>query len=106
IKAAEEFILGHLTSTIRVADIASAVGISVPTLNRAFRKRYGYGPKAFVKLRRLERVQSELLSADPMETTVTEIAGHYGFWHLSQFASDYQKQFGELPSHTLKRRQG
>lgn len=103
VKPAEEFILGHLDTPIRVADIAAAVGVSVPTLNRAFRKCHGMGPKAFVKRRRLDRVRSELRRADPEATSVTEIATKYAFWHLSQFASDYQKQFGELPSMTLRR---
>ena len=104
VKSAEEFILGHLNSAIRVADIASAVGISVPTLNRAFRKCHGVGPKAFVKRRRLEQVRRELIAADFKETTVTKLAIKYGFWHLSLFASDYQRHFGELPSQTLRRR--
>lgn len=26
----------------------------------------------------------------------------HGYWHMSQFASDYRRMFGELPSDTLK----
>lgn len=103
VKPAEEFILGHLDTPLRVADIAAAVGVSVPTLNRAFRKCHGMGPKAFVKRRRLDRVRSELLRAYPRETTVTAIATKHGFWHLSQFAGDYRKAFHEAPSETLRR---
>lgn len=102
-KPAEEFILGHLQGTLRLVDVAAAVGISVPTLNRAFRKLHGIGPKAFIKQRRLDGVRSELLRADPGQTTVTETATKYAFGHLSQFAADYRKQFGELPSQTLRR---
>ncbi len=103
VKPAEEFILGHLDTPIRVTDIAAAVGISVPTLNRAFRKCHGMGPKAFVKRRRLDRVRSELLRADPRATTVTAIAAKHAFWHMSQFAADYKRAFGEAPSETLRR---
>ncbi len=103
VKPAEEFILGHLETAICVADIAIAVGVSVPTLNRAFRQCHGMGPKAFVKLRRLDRVRSELLRADPQATTVTLIATKYAFWHMSQFAADYKRAFGEAPSETLRR---
>jgi AraC-like DNA-binding protein len=28
----------------------------------------------------------------------------YGFLHLGRFSDSYRKQFGELPSDTLKRR--
>jgi AraC family ethanolamine operon transcriptional activator len=34
--------------------------------------------------------------------TIQDIASHWGFWHLSQFAQDYKHLFGELPSATLK----
>jgi len=104
VKPAEEFILGHLNSALRVVDIAAAVGISVPTLNRAFRKCHGMGPKAFIKQRRLDRVRSELLRADPQSTTVTAVATRFAFGHLSQFAADYKKVFHESPSETLRRR--
>ena len=86
-----------------VADIAAAVGVSVPTLNRAFRQCHGVGPKAFVKLRRLERIRGELMKAEPQTTSVTEIATAHGFWHLSQFAADYKKAFHETPSQTVRR---
>ena len=102
VRPAEEYILGQLDSPLRVADIAAAVGISVPTLNRAFRKCHGMGPKAFVKRRRLDRVRSELLRADPEATSVTKIATKYAFWHLSQFAADYKRAFHESPSDTLR----
>jgi AraC-like DNA-binding protein len=104
VKPAEEFILGRLDTPLRVTDIAAAVGVSVPTLNRAFRKCHGIGPKAFVKQRRLDCVRSELLGADPQTTTVTAIATKYAFWHLSQFAVDYKRAFQEAPSDTLRRR--
>jgi AraC family ethanolamine operon transcriptional activator len=35
--------------------------------------------------------------------TILEIANQWGFQHMSSFAADYKKQFGELPSETLKR---
>ncbi|MCZ0400693.1 hypothetical protein OZI03_24655, partial [Escherichia coli] len=28
----------------------------------------------------------------------------WGFWHLGQFATDYQRLFNEKPSETLSRR--
>jgi len=29
------------------------------------------------------------------------IANQYGFWHMGQFAKDYNNLFGELPSETI-----
>ncbi|MFV2073945.1 MAG: helix-turn-helix domain-containing protein, partial [Thermoanaerobaculales bacterium] len=36
-------------------------------------------------------------------TLVTDVANSWGFWHMGQFAADYRRQFGELPSETLRR---
>ncbi|MCK5375915.1 MAG: helix-turn-helix domain-containing protein, partial [Acidobacteria bacterium] len=33
---------------------------------------------------------------------VTDVANNWGFWHMGQFAADYRKMFGELPSQTLQ----
>jgi AraC family ethanolamine operon transcriptional activator len=33
---------------------------------------------------------------------VQDVAAAWGFWHLSQFATDYRKLFGMRPSETLK----
>jgi len=35
--------------------------------------------------------------------TVGDVAARWGFWHLSRFAADYSRLFGELPSATRAR---
>jgi len=30
------------------------------------------------------------------------VANAWGFWHMGQFARDYRRLFGELPSDTLR----
>ena len=40
---------------------------------------------------------------DPSTTRVTDVANEWGFWHLGQFAADYRRHFGELPSETFER---
>jgi AraC family ethanolamine operon transcriptional activator len=32
---------------------------------------------------------------------VHEVAQRWGFWHTGEFAADYCRLFGELPSQTL-----
>lgn len=36
--------------------------------------------------------------------TVKDAAMQWGFWHLGQFATDYQQLFAEKPSLTLHQR--
>lgn len=103
LRRAEEYILAHLPEPHSVADIAEISGVNVRTLSRAFKKRYGMGPMAFCKERRLEHAQRMLLAADPESATVTQIATQIGFYHLGQFSKDYRHAFHELPSETLRR---
>lgn len=102
-RPAEEYIIDNLTKPTRVVDIAIAIGVSVPTLSRAFKKCHGMWPRAFLKQRRLDRVREELIRADHRSTTVTDVATKYLFLHLSQFAVDYKKRFNDSPSATLRR---
>lgn len=52
---------------------------------------------------RLARARQDLLVADPETTTVTSVAGRWGFVSASTFAARYRATFGELPSQTLHR---
>ena len=60
------------------------------------------GGEAF-KERRLEAANLALLSAEPGETNVTQVALDLGFDQLGRFSADYKKAFGEFPSATLAR---
>ena len=51
---------------------------------------------------RLAQARSALAAPRP-ETTVTTVALDYGFNHLSRFARQYARHFGESPSETLRR---
>ena len=68
-----------------------------------FDERLGISPKAYVKAARLDRAHSALLQADGAQARVSDIAATVGFWHMSQFATDYRRKFGERSSDTLKR---
>ena len=87
-----------------VRDLCSNTGVALRTLNRAFRERFGIGPKAYLMRRRLSSVRTELLHA-PGGTLVADVANRWGFWHMGQFAKDYKAMFGELPSETLSQAQ-
>jgi AraC family ethanolamine operon transcriptional activator len=48
-------------------------------------------------------VRRELVPTTP-PVKVVDVANRWGFWHMGQLAADYRRQFGELPSETLRRR--
>ena len=102
VQRALAYIADHPGEGVTVRDICSENNIPLRTLNRAFNERFGMGPKAYLKQQRLSAVRAELLYSPP-EVRVTDVANHWGFWHLGQFASDYRKFFGELPSQTISK---
>ena len=81
--------------------LAQMAGVSKRTLEYAFRDRFGLTPAAFLKARRLAAVRRDLQAADPGNATVSDILATHNFWHIGQFATDYRRTFGELPSETL-----
>ncbi|HKY64630.1 MAG TPA: AraC family transcriptional regulator [bacterium] len=104
IKRAEEFMEANLDGDIGIQEISAGASIGIRTLYYGFQKAHGISPMAWLKQRRLDRVRAELLAAHPAETTVTDVALRWGFFHLGRLASDYRARFGELPSETLQRR--
>lgn len=86
-----------------LAQLCHIASVSERTLQYAFNERYGMPPNAFVKRWKLNTARRVLLHAEPSQTTVTQVALDLGFAHPSQFATDYRRLFGELPSQTLRR---
>ena len=98
---AEEYIVDNLKNPITRNQLAEVSGSSIRTLSRSFEKKYGIGPMAFIKQRRLDASYHDLLSAKNGITTVTQVASNYGFAHVGKFAIEYGKIFGETPSASL-----
>jgi len=98
-----DYIACHPGRVLRVREVADAVGVSERTLRRAFQERFGVSTKEYLKARQLRAARRELVRQDPDGTQVREVALRWGFWHSSQFAQDYRRAFGELPSDTLRR---
>jgi AraC-like DNA-binding protein len=97
----EDYICAHLDAAITRDELADLTGVSIRSLSRAFEEKYGLGPMAFVRQRRLDACYAQLLGSDRDATSVTEVAMSYGFWHLGKFAIAYKETFGESPSETL-----
>ncbi len=106
VKRALSFMREHADQTITMETLVEQSGVSARTLYAGFQRFHGATPMAFLKTERLQRARADLLAADPAQVSVTEIATKWNLFHLSKFASDYRKAFGEPPSATLKRNTG
>lgn len=101
---ATEFLAAHAGDDIGPGDVVAACGVSLRTLQEAFARHYGVGPMTWLRNLRLDRVRAELERAPPGAVKVGDVAGRWGFYHLSHFTAAYRRRFGELPSQTLRNR--
>lgn len=86
---------------LRISELCDASQISIRNIQYLFKQEIGMTPKRFLNGRRLYGVHRDLWQSDPYVTNVSDIANKWDFWHMGQFAADYKKIFGELPSDTL-----
>ncbi len=103
LKSAREAINSHGRDMITVSRLCEITGASERTLQYAFQEEFGISPKSYIQAHRLNHVRKELRSSDSKTTLITDIANNWGFWHMGQFAADYRRMFGELPSATVLR---
>ena len=103
IEQARRYIHANLEGALRISNICEAAGIRSRALEYGFRALLGMSPLSYVKALRLNHVYRLLLSPESAGRTITTIAMDSGFCHLSQFAADYHKFFGESPSITRRR---
>jgi AraC family ethanolamine operon transcriptional activator len=60
-------------------------------------------PGSYLRAIRLNGVRRNLVSTQGgAPGTVQSVVADWGFWHLSQFATDYRKLFGKRPSESLR----
>lgn len=105
-RAAVEFMIANAHRPMGTGEIAAAAGISLRSLQAAFRREYDVTATDYLRSIRLDRVRQELRDAEPGLATVAEVARRWGFTHLGRFAASYTTRFGEYPSVTLASSRG
>ncbi len=86
---------------VTITSLCELACVSRRTLQYSFESILGISPVQFLRATRLNRVRRQLLSCH--DTSIADAAASQGFYHLSQFATDYKRLFGERPSDTIKR---
>jgi AraC-like DNA-binding protein len=102
LRKAIAFIEDNAVRDISLADIAAAVYVTPRTLQYMFRKHRDSTPLEYLRRVRLHYAHLELVSADPLRATVSEIARKWGFGHVGRFAAFHRQEYGRSPHHTLR----
>jgi transcriptional regulator GlxA family with amidase domain len=103
VRRAQEFMEAHAERPIAMAEIAAASGVSLRSLQDAYRKARGLTLGEGLLMLRLERFRAGLMARDG-HLSVAEVAFAAGFGHLGRAAAVYRERYGETPSETLRRR--
>lgn len=85
---------------LSVLDLCQHLRISRRTLQTSFQRVAQMSPVSYLRSARLNRVRQLLRSTGTQAIPVGDAAARWGFTHLSYFAKEYRKLFGELPSAT------
>jgi len=102
VSRAQEYMREHVDEPLTIEDLCRELRVSRRTLQYGFREVLRLNPVAYLRALRLNGVRRALRAPVP-GTSVQDVAARWGFWHLSHFASDYRRMFGELPSETMHR---
>lgn len=105
VEAAEEIMRAKSGDALSMTALAAEVGVSTRSLQLAFRRYRGVGPRQMLEDLRLDAAHARLFAAAPGDN-VTRIALDCGVTHLGRFATRYRARFGETPLATLRRRRG
>lgn len=97
-----EWLEAHHRLPIGVADLATAMDVTVRHIHAVCRQEFGMPPMRLLRSIRLDHVRAALMTTDPSEE-ISAIAGESGFTHMGRFAGAYRQRFGETPSETLRR---
>jgi AraC-like DNA-binding protein len=93
----------HVREGVHVEEVAAAAGLSVRGLQAAFRRSLDRTPLEHLRLLRLQHAHDELITADTTDgTTIEAVAARWGFSSSGRFAAAYRKEYGVLPSVTLR----
>ncbi len=101
LRRAVAFIDEHAHQDIAAADIAAAAGVTIRSVQLAFRRHLDSTPMEYLRRVRLDHAHRQLVDASPERESVTSVAYRWGFSSPSRFAADYRKAYGVLPSRSL-----
>lgn len=105
VKRVEEWIDAHWREDVTIEKLVQVTGVSGRSIFAAFKSSRSYTPMRYLKYVRLNAARDMLQRAEA-HISVTSVSFMCNFMSPSKFAREYQAQFGESPSDTLRRARG
>lgn len=93
-----EYVDAHVDRDIRIADLATLVGVSPGHLHRAFRATTGVTPLEFILRTRIRRAAQILVEEPVPPVPIVELALRVGFQSPSHFTRTFRRVTGSNPS--------
>ena len=97
-----EKIFKHMDGNITIEQLSQDYNISQKSLQNSFKSLFGFTPREFIRLLKLNLVHHELMKNSREDTTVSQISQKWGFQHQGRFSKFYTELFLENPLVTLK----
>jgi AraC-like DNA-binding protein len=94
VSAVLEYVRGHLSEPLSVADMAELVSLSPSAFAHLFRDVTGRSPYQFLKEMRLDRARELLIDGN---LAVARISKEVGYASVSHFISEFRGRFGVTP---------
>lgn len=104
VRRVEDHVRAHPERRLGILQLCELSGVSRRTLHYAFLEVTGCTPKDFIKAIKLNAARRELRAIGPGPGHVERVARRYGFDRPGNFAADFHRLFGELPSRSLRPR--
>ncbi len=102
VRRSRDLVLGAEGEPVTVLDLCRACRLSRRAIQTSFMRETGVTPLVYMRALRLNEVRALLASSPREDLSIGVAAARFAFYHLSHFATDYRKLFGELPSETLR----
>jgi AraC-like DNA-binding protein len=105
-RRAYQYIVENLhDENLSVSQVSTHLGVTVRSLQLAFRTHLGLSPGELIRHRRMERIREELCSHAGQRDLVA-VAHRWGIKSRSTLATSYRDRFAESPMQTLHGRAG
>jgi len=94
------YLRGHLSTQVRIEDLAAHVSVSVSHFSRSFKETYGTTPHLHIIRLRLELAQQFMISTTYLLSQIAWDCGLADQAHLSKL---FRREMGETPSSWRRR---